>query len=193
MKGKVLIFSAPSGSGKTTLVKHLLQTIDNLQFSVSATSRAPRMNEVNGKDYFFITADEFRSKINNNEFLEWQEVYEGVYYGSLASVVDNMLSQWINVIFDVDVIGGINIKKHYGSQALSFFVKVKSLDVIRERLFSRSTDSEESIKKRLDKAEWELGFEKDFDVALLNDNLETAKAEVYNIATDFINKWTRFR
>lgn len=188
MKGKVLIFSAPSGSGKTTLVKHLLQTIDNLQFSVSATSRAPRANETNGKDYYFITADEFKQKIKNNEFLEWQEVYEGVYYGSLIAVVDGMLNKGINVIFDVDVVGGLNIKKHYGGQALSIFVKAKSLDVIRQRLINRSTDSEESIKKRLEKTVWELQFEKDFDISLLNDDLDVAKANVVRIATDFINK-----
>lgn len=180
--------SAPSGSGKTTLVKHLLQNIDNLEFSVSATSRKPRDYETNGKDYFFVSADEFKHMIESNEFIEWQEVYSGVFYGSLSAVVDNLLDKGTNVIFDVDVVGGLNIKKHYGDRALAIFVKAKSLEVIRQRLLSRSTETEQTLKTRLEKTAWEMQFEKDYDVSVVNDDLDKAKADVLRMATEFLNK-----
>ncbi len=187
-KGKLLIFSAPSGSGKTTIVKHLLQTIDNVTFSISATSREKRMGETDGKDYFFITPEAFRDRISNNEFLEWEEVYSGSYYGTLKSEVDKLLNQGRNVIFDVDVLGGLNIKQQYGSQALAVFVKVTSIEILYERLWKRSTDTEENIQKRMAKAKYEMEFVDKFDYVLINDGLETAKKEITEIVLNFINK-----
>lgn len=187
-KGKLLIFSAPSGSGKTTLVKHLLQNMDNLCFSVSATSRAPRTGEIDGKDYYFISQEEFQKKIEHKEFLEWEEVYKGTCYGTLLSEVEQLRSDRKNVLFDVDVVGGLNIKKYYGDEALAVFVKAPSVEVLKQRLIVRSTDSMESIQKRIDKAEWEMSFEKDFDVVIVNDNLEKAQKEILYIVNCFLSK-----
>lgn len=185
-KGKLLIFSAPSGSGKTTLVKHLLQNMENLCFSVSATSRAPREGETNGKDYYFISKEEFQKRVENKEFLEWEEVYKGTCYGTLLSEVERLRSDKKTVLFDVDVVGGLNIKKYYGNEALAIFVKAPSVEVLKQRLISRSTDSIESIQKRLDKAEWEMTFEKDFDVVIVNDNLEKAQKKILEIVNHFL-------
>jgi guanylate kinase len=186
MKGKVLIFSAPSGSGKSTLINYLLEQDINLAFSISATSRAPRGREVHGKEYYFLTPDEFRARINNGDFLEHEEVYENCYYGTLKAPVEALLDENINVIFDVDVVGGINIKKYYGSNALAIFIKPPSVDELRRRLTERGTDKPEVIQKRIEKAEFELSFADKFDVAIVNDNLENAKAEILKIVWNFI-------
>ena len=186
MKGKLIIFSAPSGAGKTTIVKHLLQKGLALGFSISATSRGPRPNEVDGKDYYFLTADEFTRKVQNNEFLEWEEVYQGTSYGTLKSEVERILNLGKNVIFDVDVVGGLNIKRFYGNQALAVFVKAPSVEELKKRLTDRSTESDEKIKTRIAKAKYELGFADQFDVVLLNENLETALADAEKMITDFL-------
>jgi guanylate kinase len=180
MKGKLIIFSAPSGAGKTTIVRHLLDRKLNLEFSVSATSRAPRPNETNGKDYYFLTEKEFKRKIENNEFLEWEEVYKGVYYGSLKSEVERIRNLGKNVIFDVDVVGGLNIKKFYDDEALAIFVQPPSVEELRKRLISRSTETEEKIQMRIAKAEHELSFAKQFDKLVTNNDLEQACREAEN-------------
>jgi guanylate kinase len=185
--GKLLIFSAPSGSGKTTIVKHLIQTIDGLTFSVSATSRAIRTGEQDGKDYFFISRDEFKKRIANDEFLEWEEVYSGSYYGTLKNEVDKLLKQGKHVLFDVDVLGGINIKNQYKQQALAVFVKAPSIEVLRERLQNRSTDSAEQIQNRVEKAGFEMTYADKFDYILTNNDLTTAQKEITAIVLNFIN------
>jgi guanylate kinase len=186
-KGKLIIFSAPSGAGKTTIVHHLLEAGLDLQFSISAASREKRENEINGKDYYFISADEFRKKIENDDFLEWEEVYEDHYYGTLKSEVERIWNEGHHVIFDVDVVGGLNIKKYYGNRALAIFVMPPSVKHLEERLQKRSTDSKEKIKLRLQKAEKELGFAKQFDKVIVNDDLEMAKAEAVQIVSVFLN------
>lgn len=186
MKGKLIIFSAPSGAGKTTIVKHLLQKGLDLGFSISATSRGPRPNEVDGKDYYFLTADEFTRKVQNNEFLEWEEVYKGTSYGTLKSEVERIRKSGKNVIFDVDVVGGLNIKKFYGDEALAVFVQPPSVEELRKRLTTRSTETEEKIAMRIAKAEHELTFADRFDVVIVNDNLEDAFAEAEKIVADFL-------
>lgn len=185
-KGKLVIFSAPSGAGKTTIVKHLLQQRLNLNFSVSATSRPARPNETHGKDYYFLTPAEFQSKIKNNEFLEWEEVYEGIFYGTLKSEVERIRNAGGNVIFDVDVIGGINIKKYYGNQAKTFFVMPTSVEELEKRLQNRSTETDDKIKTRIAKAEYELGFAKHFDIILTNDNLEETLLKAERLVSDFL-------
>lgn len=186
MKGKLIIFSAPSGAGKTTIVRHLLEKNLNLGFSVSATSRAPRHNEINGKDYFFLSIDEFRQKIANDEFLEWEEVYKDVYYGSLKSEVEEKRNRGQNVIFDVDVVGGLNIKKFYGDEALAVFVQPPSVEELLNRLKNRSTETEEKIQMRIAKAEHELGFASRFDVIVVNNNLQQACTEAEEIIREFL-------
>lgn len=186
--GKLVIFSAPSGAGKTTLVKHLLQSGLNLSFSVSAASRPIREGETNGKDYYFITADAFRKKIEADEFLEWEEVYKDQYYGTLKSEVERIRKAGEHVIFDVDVVGGLNIKKYYGDDALSVFVLPPNINHLEQRLRNRSTDDEESIKKRIDKATHELTFAKQFDIIIINDDLEKAKADAYQKVKSFLEK-----
>jgi guanylate kinase len=186
MKGKLIIFSAPSGAGKTTIVRHLLDRKLNLEFSVSATSRAPRPNETNGKDYYFLTEKEFKRKIENNEFLEWEEVYNGVYYGSLKSEVERIRNLGKNVIFDVDVVGGLNIKKFYGDEALAIFVQPPSVEELRKRLISRSTETEEKIQMRIAKAEHELSFAKQFDKLVTNNDLEQACREAEELIREFL-------
>ena len=186
-KGKLLIFSAPSGSGKTTLVNHLLQEIPNMAFSVSATSRPPRGNEQNGREYYFISLEEFMQRVENDEFLEWQEVYSGRCYGTLKAVVEKMRDEGYHVAFDVDVVGGTNIKKFYGDEALSIFIQAPSIEVLRERLMNRQTDSVEEIEKRLAKAEWEMDFARGkFDVTIINDDLETAKKDILETVKQFL-------
>jgi guanylate kinase len=185
-KGKLLIFSAPSGSGKTTLVKHVMEHVDNLAFSISATSRNKRYGEINGKDYYFLTVDEFKKKINNDEFVEWEEVYKDKFYGTLKSEVERIRNSGKNVVFDVDVVGGVNIKKLYGDEALGVFVMPPSIEVLKERLESRGTDNESDIKTRINKAEYELTFSNLFDEIIINDDLEKAKLETIELVKSFI-------
>lgn len=186
MSGKVIIFSAPSGAGKTTLVHWLLQQNLDLQFSVSATSRSRRGTEVDGKDYYFLTPLEFRLKIAEKAFLEWEEVYEDKYYGTLKDEVSRMLDEGKNVLFDVDVKGGINIKKYFGEEAMSFFVMPPSVDVLEKRLIGRATDSPEIIRERVSKATLELTFASEFDHVIVNDVLEKAQQECLQKIQAFI-------
>jgi len=188
VESKLIIFSAPSGAGKTTIVKELLNSELNLEFSISASSRPKRPNEIDGKDYYFLSVDEFKNKIANNDFLEWEEVYKDNYYGTLKSEVERIWATGNNVIFDVDVIGGLNIKKYYKKKALSVFVMPPSLKHLEERLKKRSTESEESLKKRLDKAKHELTYSKQFDRIIVNDDLETAINAAKNIIKYFLKK-----
>ncbi len=187
MQGKLIIFSAPSGAGKTTIVKHLLQQKLGLEFSISATSRAMRHTETNGKDYYFLTSDEFKKKIENDEFLEWEEVYSGTFYGTLKSEVERIRNNGKHVIFDVDVVGGCNIKKYYGDEALAIFVQPPSVEELRNRLVCRSTDSPEVIEKRVAKAEYELTFADKFDVIIVNDDLGRAQQQAEKVICEFIS------
>lgn len=188
-KGKLLIFSAPSGSGKTTLVNHLLAEIPNIAFSVSATTRAPRGEEQNGVEYYFISIEEFMQRVENDEFLEWQEVYPGRCYGTLKAVVEKMQEEGNHVAFDVDVVGGTNIKKFYGDKALSVFIQAPSIEVLRERLVKRGTDSMEEIENRLEKAQWEMDFAQGkFDITIINDDLDTAKADILKAVSNFLEQ-----
>ena len=186
MQGKLIIFSAPSGAGKTTIVRHLLSKDLNLEFSISATSRGKRNSETNGKDYYFLSHEEFRSKIDNNEFLEWEEVYSGTFYGTLKSEVEKIRTKGQNVIFDVDVVGGCNIKKYYGKEALAIFVQPPSVEELRNRLISRSADTPEVIEKRIAKAEYELTFASKFDMIIVNEKLEKAYIEAENAVREFL-------
>ena len=186
MLGKLIIFSAPSGAGKTTIVRHLLNQNLNLEFSISATSRGMRHTETNGKDYYFLSPEEFKAKIQNDEFLEWEEVYAGTFYGTLKSEVDRIRNNGQNVIFDVDVVGGCNIKKYYGDEALAIFVQPPSVEELRARLISRSTDAPEVIEKRVAKAEYELTFADKFDVVITNDQLENALVQAEKVIREFI-------
>ena len=184
-----MIFSAPSGSGKTTLVNHLMSEIPNLAFSVSATTRAPRGTEQNGVEYYFMSLEEFKQRVENDECLEWQEVYPGRCYGTLKSVVEKMQEEGCHVAFDVDVVGGTNIKKYYGDEALSVFIQAPSIEVLRERLVNRKTDSMEEIEKRLAKADWEMNYAKGkFDCTIINDDLETAKKDILEAVKNFIEQ-----
>lgn len=186
--GKVIIFSAPSGAGKSTIVSHLLDNFKWLSFSISATSRAPRGNEEHGKEYYFLSSEEFKEKIELGEFVEYEEVYPGRFYGTLKSEVKRIWGEDRIVLFDIDVIGGINLKKLYGDKALSIFVMPPSLDALRERLKSRGTDNDEAIETRLSKASAEISLSGEFDKIIINDNL----AECLNMATaivvDFYNR-----
>ncbi len=184
--GKMVIFSAPSGAGKTTLVKYLLKQDLNLEFSVSACSRPKRKDEVDGKDYYFLTPEEFREKIKNNEFVEWEEVYEDNFYGTLKSEIERIWKNGRNVIFDVDVIGGLNIKKQYQDKALLVFVMPPSIEELERRLKGRSTESSVSLKKRVEKARHEIGFASRFDKIIVNDSLERAKNTSYKIVSQFL-------
>ena len=186
--GKLIIFSAPSGSGKTTLVRHLLTQNLDLEFSISATSRKPRGNEKDGKDYYFLSEEEFQSKVDNGDFLEWEEVYNGAFYGTLRSEVDRIWEAGKHVIFDMDVIGGLNLKNVYQNKALAVFVKPPSVKELEKRLRSRQTESEEKIRQRLDKANRELQYAPQFDHVLLNNNLEVAKQEAENLVRSFLGK-----
>lgn len=187
MKGKLIIFSAPSGSGKTTIVKHLLKQNFKLEFSISVTSRPKRGTETDAKDYYFISANEFRKKIEANEFLEWEEVYSDKYYGTLKSEVERIRENRNHVIFDVDVVGGCNIKEFYGDDALSIFVKPPSIAELENRLKARSTDSDDVIASRIAKAEYELTFESKFDVVIINDVLEDALIEAEQMLKRFLD------
>jgi len=184
---KLIVFSAPSGSGKTTLVKHLLQSGLPLEFSISATSRNKRDKEVNGKDYYFLSPEAFKNKINNGDFIEWEEVYHDTFYGTLKSELNRIWEQDKSVIFDVDVVGGINIKKQFPEQTLAVFVKAPSIEVMENRLKYRATESEEKIAERIAKAKFEMDFSHNFDMVLVNDKLEVAKKEAVKIVQEFLD------
>lgn len=186
--GKSIIFSAPSGAGKTTIVHYLLKHIQQLEFSISACSRAPRKNETDGKDYYFIGVENFKKKISENAFLEWEEVYSNNYYGTLISELDRIWSKGKTVIFDVDVIGGLNIKKKLGDNALAIFVQPPSVEVLEKRLRHRSTESEEKIQMRLSKANLELSYANRFDVVLVNGDLDKACADAQNLVKTFLQQ-----
>lgn len=185
-QNKLIIVSAPSGAGKTTIVRHLLSLPLPLAFSVSATSRAPRTGEVNGRDYYFLSTEAFRQKIEAGEFLEWEEVYPGTYYGTLKSEVERIWNDGKSVVFDVDVVGGLNIKKAYGDKALAIFIQPPSVEVLRQRLRNRSTESEEKIATRIAKAEYELSFAPQFDLVLINNILEEALTEAERVVKNFL-------
>lgn len=185
-KGKLIIFSAPSGAGKTTIVKRLLQKDFNLEFSISATSRKARPNEIDGQDYYFLSPVEFEKKVEDKQFLEWEEVYMGTCYGTLKSEVERICNLGKNVIFDVDVVGGLNIKNFYGEEALAIFVQPPSVEELEKRLRFRSTETEEKIKVRLAKARQELSFANQFDAIVVNDQLEKAVKEAGNIVKRFL-------
>ncbi|MGQ1891206.1 guanylate kinase [Thermophagus sp. OGC60D27] len=187
MAGKIIIFSAPSGSGKTTIVRQLMQKIPRLSFSISATNRPPRKNEKDGVDYYFLPTEQFRKKINNGEFLEWEEVYQGTYYGTLKSEIDRINAEGKVAVLDVDVVGGTNIKKQYGQEALAIFIKPPSLHELEKRLKNRDTDSIAIIQKRLAKAEKELGYARFFDQIIVNDQLEVAYEEAEMLVNKFIS------
>ena len=188
MKGKMLIVSAPSGSGKSTIVNWLMKEHPELKlyFSISCTSRAPRGTEQNGVEYFFLTPEEFRQRIDNNEFLEYEEVYENRFYGTLKQQVENQRDAGQNVVFDVDVKGGVNIKKYYGEEALSLFIQPPSVEELRRRLEGRGTDTPEAIAERLAKAEYEMTFAPLFDHIIVNDDLDVAKRETLQVVKDFL-------
>lgn len=186
MAGKAIIFSAPSGSGKTTIVKHLLKNNTDLGFSISASTRDKRgRKEQNGMDYHFLSPEEFKAKIDNDEFIEWEEVYEGNYYGTLKEEIQRIWNDGKNVIFDVDVKGGLNLKKYFGEKALAIFVKVPSLEVLEKRLRERGTESHASLSQRLFKAKFEMTFQNRFDVALVNEELDHSLAEAQRLYDEF--------
>ncbi len=187
LTGKLVIFSAPSGAGKTTIVQRLLAQLPTLEFSVSATSRPPRGDEAHGADYYFFSEDEFRKRVNQDEFVEWEEVYPGQMYGTLVSEVDRIWRKGHHVIFDVDVIGGMNLKKKFGKDALAIFVKPPSMEALENRLRQRATEPEEKIKMRLAKASSELSYETRFDYILVNDDLERAVADAEKTVKKFLN------
>ncbi|MDO4763229.1 MAG: guanylate kinase [Flavobacteriaceae bacterium] len=184
---KVIIFSAPSGSGKTTLVKHCLGIFPQLEFSISATTRSPREGEINGKDYHFLSPEEFRKKISENAFVEYEEVYTDKFYGTLKSEVERIWQNKNIVIFDVDVVGGVNLKKIFGEQAMSIFIAPPSIEELERRLINRNTDTLETIKTRVSKAQEELTYQNQFDQILVNDDLEKAKKEIENLILNFID------
>lgn len=186
MKGKLIIFSAPSGAGKTTIVKHLLNSGLPIEFSISACSRKPRTGEIHGKDYYFLSENDFKEKIEKQEFIEWEEVYAGNYYGTLKSELERIWQNGNHVLFDIDVKGGVNLKKKFGKNALSVFVMPPSVEELERRLINRSTDDAETIKKRVDKAVYELKFSDQFDVVIINDNLQEAQNKAYKLLSDFI-------
>lgn len=187
-KGKLFIFSAPSGSGKTSIVKALLARDPSLAFSVSCTTRAPRPGEKDGVDYYFITPEEFKKKIEEGAFAEWEMVYKDLYYGTLRSEIERLRTEGHHVVFDVDVEGGLNLKKLYGAEALAFFVKPPSLEVLEQRLRARNTESEEMVKIRFDKARKEMSYENFFDRVILNDNLEEAVEKAFREMNIFKNQ-----
>lgn len=187
--GKLIVFSAPSGSGKTTIVKHLLAETDlPLDFSISAASREPRTGEIDGKDYYFLSADDFKSKVTSDSFLEWEEVYKDNFYGTLKSEITRIWKEGKHVVFDIDVIGGLNIKKQFPKETLAIFVKPPSIEEMERRLRGRGTETEEKINMRVAKAEEEIGFSEKFDTILINDDLSVAKTDAYQLVSEFINK-----
>ncbi len=191
MEGKLIIFSAPSGSGKTTIVHHLLATNQNLGFSISACTRDRRgRSEQNGKDYYFLTPDEFKQKIDNNEFVEWEEVYTGAFYGTLKSEIQRLWDEGKHVLFDVDVKGGLELKKYYGDRALAVFVKVPDEETLVERLKGRGTETADSLSKRLFKVHFEMSFQDQFDVILVNDKLDDSLLKAQKLVDGFVQNAT---
>lgn len=186
MKNQVIIFSAPSGSGKSTIVNHLLKKFPQLEFSISATCRAPRGAEKHGKEYYFFSPEEFKKKISENAFVEFEEVYNGSYYGTLKSEVERIWEKGNIIIFDIDVKGGKNLKELFGASAMAIFIKAPSIESLRERLVGRATDTSEAIERRVAKAAEELEYEKFFDKTIINNNLEEAFAEAELIVNSFI-------
>lgn len=187
MEGKLIIFSAPSGSGKTTIVRHLLTKYNNLGFSISACTRDRRgRNEIHGKDYYFLTPDEFKQRIDNNEFVEWEEVYPGGYYGTLKAEIERLWAEGKHVLFDVDVKGGLKLKEYFQERALAIFVKAPSEESIKERLLARGTETEDTLSKRLFKVKFEMSFQNRFDVILINDDLQMALNEAEKLVENFI-------
>jgi guanylate kinase len=187
MPGKLIIFSAPSGSGKTTIVQYLLRTHPHLGFSISATTRPPRgEKEFHGRDYYFLSREEFERKISEDKFAEWEEVYNGTYYGTLKAEIERLWKEGKDVIFDVDVIGGLNLKKGYGEKALAIYVDIPDFDHLEQRLRQRATETEEKIRQRLEKAQHEREFRNQFDVILLNAKLEKALEDASKLVDDFL-------
>ncbi len=186
--GKLIIFSAPSGSGKSTLINHLLSKGFDFSFSISATSRSPRGTEKNGVEYYFLSVDEFKKNIENNNFIEYEEVYPNCFYGTLKSEVDKALEANKTLLFDVDVKGGVNIKNMYKEKALAIFIQPPSVDELKKRLIERNTDSAEMIEKRVAKAAWEIEFAPQFDVVVINDSLEKAKEEIESVVRNFLQQ-----
>ena len=184
--GKLVIFSAPSGAGKSTLVNYLLPQFPELSFSISATSRSPRGKEQHGKDYYFLSSEEFKARVAQDELLEWEEVYAGTYYGTLRSEVERIWAQGKVVVFDIDVVGALNLKKQFGDRALALFVQAPSVEILEQRLRGRGTDSEEKIQQRVAKAAIEMARAPEFDKVVVNDDLDTAKAEALAILKDFL-------
>lgn len=187
MQGKLIIFSAPSGSGKTTIVQELLKQDIPLEFSISATSREARAHEIHGKDYYFLSPEEFKNRIEKNELLEWEEVYKDQFYGTLKSEVERITSKGSHVIFDIDVVGGLNLKRMFQDRALAIFIQAPSVEELENRLKNRGTENQESLQKRLDKASYEMTFAKDFDLIVVNDNLESAIENCYKSIKEFVS------
>ena len=186
MKGKLIIFSAPSGSGKSTIVQHLMSRGLGLAFSISATSRQPREGEVDGREYHFIAPEKFRDLIEKEAFIEWEEVYPGQFYGTLHSELDRIWEEGGNAVFDIDVVGGLNLKKEFGDRACAIFIEPPSIEVLEERLLSRGSDDEASLKRRLEKAGYEMQFAPQFDRIVINDRLEEAQSEAFTIVREFL-------
>jgi len=188
MEGKLLIFCAPSGAGKSTIVQHLMKLELRLAFSISCTSRKPRQGELHGREYHFLSPDQFRKKIETKEFVEWEEVYPDQFYGTLKSEVERIWAEGHHALFDIDVMGGLNLKETFGDKALSIFVEPPSIEVLEQRLRSRGSDDEESMQKRIGKAEYELSFAPRFDRILVNDKLEKALAEAESMVGKFLSE-----
>ncbi|MFY9418345.1 MAG: guanylate kinase [Bacteroidales bacterium] len=188
MKEKYIIVSAPSGAGKTTIVQSLISKGLPLEFSISATSRPPRNNEINGKDYYFLNIDEFKNKIANNEFIEYEEVYPGLFYGTLKKEIDRIIADGKYPIFDVDVKGGLKLKNIFGENALAIFIKPPNIEELEKRLKNRNTENEETLKKRIERAKFELSMEPYFDVTIINEDLDKSINAAYDIVKDFLNK-----
>ncbi len=185
---KVIIFSAPSGSGKSTIIGHLLKRVPNMEFSISATSRKPRAGEQNGREYYFLSHDEFKQRVAAGDFVEWVEVYEGTCYGTLKSEIERIWQKGNVVIFDVDVLGGISLKQIFGDKALSIFIQPPSVEELEKRLRNRGTETEESLHKRIERAEMELQYSNKHDVTVINDNLEKAVDQTETIVNNFLNR-----
>ncbi|HEY4798350.1 MAG TPA: guanylate kinase [Bacteroidia bacterium] len=189
MQGKLIIFSAPSGAGKTTIVHHVMEKLsDQMEFSISACTRAKRPNEIEGKDYHFISTEEFKQKIKHHEFVEWEEVYTGQFYGTLKSEIERIWNAGKNVIFDLDVQGGINLKREYGRRALAIFVMPPSIEILELRLRQRQTETAESLAKRVDKAKHEIEVAGQFDKIIVNEYLDKACTEAEKLVREFLSK-----
>ncbi|MBU2554540.1 MAG: guanylate kinase [Bacteroidetes bacterium] len=186
--GKLIVFSAPSGAGKTTIVREVMKVVPNLSFSVSATSRRPRVGEVEGLDYYFLSVEDFKLRIKQNAFVEWEEVYPDRFYGTLKMEVERIRNEGRNVLFDVDVLGGLNIKKLFGTEALALFIAPPTIDELRSRLITRASDTTEDIEIRLKKAAYEMSFSNQFDVVIINHDLQKAVKEVVGVIKSFLSK-----